>query len=347
MAERKKPSLVEIGALEAEAAAWVSRLDAGPSDELLEEFQRWMDQSRHHREAGERLRGLWGELDALAELRASAVEASATARRPVGRAAPQRRLVAAMVAAAAALAAVVGLAVAVRPPAPAPVFETAVGEQRTIALADGSTVQLNTNSRLQVQLAARARDLRLERGEAFFQVKHDPARPFTVYAGQGTVQALGTAFAVRLEKDEMRVTLTRGAVRLGHAAPAGFRPTRPRQNGDEAVLTAHGGRVAEAVVAPNGITQQPVSSEAAARELAWRQGALVFADEPLSHVVADVSRYTDVDIEIADPKLRDVRIAGYFQTGEVEPMLEALQTGFGIHVERLGPKRVRLSAAAP
>ena len=82
----------------------------------------------------------------------------------------------------------------------------------------------------------------------------------------------------------------------------------------------------------------------ATRKLAWRQGMLVFTGESLPSVVADVSRYTDVQIEIADPELNNLKVGGYFKVGEVEPMLEALEGSFGVRVERLDAKHVRLSA---
>ena len=88
-----------------------------------------------------------------------------------------------------------------------------------------------------------------------------------------------------------------------------------------------------------------MTSAVVARELSWRQGLLVFDGQPLAQVVADVSRYTDVQIEIGDPSLQEIKVAGYFDAGDVDPMLEALHSGFGVEVQRLGPKRVRLTAS--
>jgi transmembrane sensor len=350
---RPKPELIELSALEQEAAEWVARLDAGWSEELEAEFKAWKSQSRHHQMAAQALQALWADLDVLAELR---VEADGGARPPARRAPLRfsRGLAAAVVGSiAASIAAVaVVLHVSDRPPPPqAPaavqpgqVYETALGKQRTVNLADGSSVQLNTNSRLEVRYSPGARDLRLVRGEAFFEVAHDAQRPFTVVAGSGVVQALGTAFAVRVGERDMHVTLTKGVVRLRRASPG--EPTGAGAWRDVAVLTARPGQHAEALVTPEGIRREAVSSEFVARELSWRQGMLVFDDEPLADALADMRRYTDVEVELADAQVGRLKVSGYFETGDVEAMVEALHSGFGVEVERLGPKHLRLSAAA-
>ena len=88
-----------------------------------------------------------------------------------------------------------------------------------------------------------------------------------------------------------------------------------------------------------------MSSAAVARELSWRQGILVFDGDTLPAVIADMSRYTDVQVEIADPRLRDLKIAGYFDAGDLDAMLQVLQLSFGVHIERLDSKHVRLTTA--
>jgi transmembrane sensor len=350
MAERREPEVVELGGPEREAAAWVARLDADRSPEAQAQFERWKAQSRSNREAADRLSGLWSEMDVLGELRALAEPVGPLARRP-RRPAPwlggKAFGFAGMAAAAAAAVAVAVLTITpthgggLGLPA-AQTYQTEVGKQRTVNLADGSTVQLNTNSLLQVSFNRGARDVKLLRGEAFFEIAPDKQRPFTVYAGAGAVQAVGTAFAVRLENRNVRVTLTRGTVRVLRPSPNS--PTTAASRA-EVVLKAQAGRHAEALVTPEDIQREEVTSQVVARELSWRQGILVFDGEPLPTVVSNISRYTDVKIEMADPKLRQIKVAGYFDAGDVDPMLEALQSGFGVRVERLGPKRVRLTVA--
>lgn len=332
--------LVHSNAVEEEAAAWIARLDReGARPELVREFEAWQAQSPRHAQAAQELAGLWIELDALASPAAKGRPAKAGGR---------RRVLAAGAAMAATVALVAGLWMAQRPAPPAaPTFyEAAVGTHRVISLADGSRIDLNTGSRVEVRYTAKARDVRLLAGEAFFEVAPDTARPFSVYAQDRVVRAVGTAFAVRLQADAVEVTLTNGVVELAKLEEptaldqAGAAPRRRL-----ATLSAARG-TETAVIAADGVLSREPGADDADRRLAWRRGMLVFAGETLPEVVADVSRYTDVDIEIADPALNDLRLAGNFKAGEVEAMLEALQTGFGVHVERPSDKRVRLSAGS-
>ena len=346
--------LVDLGAIEAEAAAWVARLDvATPSASDLAEFEAWKAQGAHYREAADRLDGLWSDLDVLGQL-ATPVSVGAPRwgrawwgahGRPIG---PRPRFAAF----AAGLVVVIVLAMtSSQLLAPrTDTYETAIGGQRTINLDDGSSVQLNTNSRLEVRYSGRARDLKLVKGEAFFEVAPNPRRPFSVYAQDGVVRAVGTAFVVRLRGEGVEVTVTKGTVELASLTrPAKVVPldrvtSEPRR--PLAMVSAMSGTVETAVLVQDSVESRAVSTPEATRRMAWRQGMLAFEGQPLSEVVADVSRYTNMEIEIADPDLRSLKVVGYFNVGEVEPMLEALETSFGVRVERLDPSHVRLTAAS-
>lgn len=349
--------LRQSGAIEAEAAAWIARLDSpSVSDDDRAAFDAWRAQSPHHQEAADRLGGLWADLDILSELAAPVPQASTARRGPRGQ--PARRgprglrVALGATAIAASLALAIGAAVngpSILPPA-THIYETAVGAQRTVNLSDGSSVELNTNSRLEVRYTRKARDLRLVSGEAYFDVAPNKARPFSVYTRDGVVRAVGTDFVVRLRGQRVEVTVTEGTVelasftrppevlRLDRAARLERRPL--------ARVSATPGLVEGAVVARDVVETANIPAPEATRRLAWRQGMLVFAGEPLSEVVADVGRYTDIDIEIVDPSLKSLKVGGYFRVGEVDPMLEALSGSFGVRVERVGPKHVRLWAAS-
>lgn len=340
MTEPKDGSkIVELAGPDRVAADWIARLDADDSIELRRQFEAWKDRSVHNREAAERLEQLWSDLDQLSEFSAG-LAIDPPSRRP--RSPARKRLAAWAIAAAASVVASLGGAALWSHYGLGgdQTYATALGKQRVVALADGSTVQLNTNALLRVHFTRGARDVKLVRGEAFFEVAPDRSRPFTVYAPTGSVQAVGTAFAVRVEPGVLRVTLVKGRIRVQRAALAG-----PPAREPAAILTVQGGAHPEATVTPQVIQRDTISSRDVARELSWRQGILVFDGEPLPAVIADVSRYTDVDIEIADPRLRDLKIAGYFDAGDVEAMLEALRLSFGVNVERLDAKHVRLTAA--
>jgi transmembrane sensor len=349
--------LIDLSTIEAEAAQWVARLDAAPEDaEAKAGFERWRAQSPLHEEAAARLSGLWADMDELALLPPlQALPQPWPMRSPPGRRWQAMRPVAfgALAAVAAMLVAILGFDSASREAtierilgAETQVYATAIGEQRSITLEDGSSVQLNTDSRLEVRYTTKTRDLRLLQGEAFFDVASNPARPFSVYGADGVARAIGTAFVVRLRNRGMDVTVTKGIVEVAAVSPASGRASLEAMAGlpryTPILVSAENGQLTTASIAPQGITRSELSASDAARQFAWRQGMLAFSAETLSRVVADVSRYTEIDIEIADPALNDLRVSGYFKVGEVEPMLEALESGFNIHVERLDPRHVRL-----
>jgi transmembrane sensor len=230
-------------------------------------------------------------------------------------------------------------------------YETPVGAERTVTLEDGSVVQLNTASRLEVLYHGDRRDLRLARGEAYFEVAPNPRRPFIVYAGPGAVRAVGTAFAVRVQPNGLNVTLTKGAVELSAVQSArrgavDLADAHTLARHAVAHMVAAPGSAESAVIAQGQVQVRELSASETARRLSWRQGTLVFEGERLQDVVDEVSRYTLVKIAIPDPELRSLRIAGYFNAGDVEPMFEALQAGFGVRVERIDAKHVRLERAA-
>lgn len=339
-------SLPSTEDIEEEAATWFARLRTGNlSAEEVAGFEAWRMRSDRHARAYAELEASWSELGALEEL--DDLGRSVLDLGPQKVRWLRRRSLIAM--AASLAVATVGAGVYItRIPSDLVHREqlaTAVGEQRTISLPDGSTVQLNTDGALVVDYGKDARHVRLSRGEAHFSVAHDPRRPFTVLTDNGSVTAVGTAFSVRLRADaSLEVMVSAGRVAL--AAPAALQEAR----GDQATPPASA-PVAELTKGQIARFQDTIEeiahvSEAELnRKLSWRQGMLAYAGESLGDVIADVSRYTPVEIEIADPKLSDMMIQGYFKVGETEALFEVLELSFGIRVERVDDARVRLLAA--
>ena len=97
------------------------------------------------------------------------------------------------------------------------IYETRIGEQNSITLVDGSVIQLNTDSHIQVNYEKNQRSIVLMAGEAHFEVAKDPSRPFVVKAGDGMVRAVGTAFTVRINPEALKVIVTEGKVALAAA----------------------------------------------------------------------------------------------------------------------------------
>ena len=345
---KKIVTFPDLRAIEAEASAWIARLDcADASDEDRAAFRAWQNRSAQHQETAARLLSVWNELDVLRELAVPA-ESQVPAKPASVRQYMGFKPWAAGLAASFAL--IVALAVVIDyggwgGPEGMQVYSTEIGAQKTIELSDGSSILLNTNSQMEVRYTPEARDIRLLQGEAFFDVAHNPRRPFTVYAGTGTVRAVGTAFTVHLRATDIEVTVTEGQVELGtFIPPVAVQTPGRRQLTPEPLASVAAGQ--EAIFSEEIESLEALPESDLNRKLSWRQGVLVFAGEPLAKVVADVSRYTNVSIVILDPKLRDLRIGGYFKVGEVDAMFEALEKSFGVRVERIGKDRVQLSAAS-
>ncbi|RME69168.1 MAG: DUF4880 domain-containing protein [Alphaproteobacteria bacterium] len=332
--------------IESEACAWLAQVDGGNmSDGDIAALKEWIGRSPRHRQVFERMAShfiaLSGSFEGLPQ----------AGRAPVAPARLGGWLRGWRLGALAACAAAVAVAAAVIAPRyladPMPVagvtrsYSAQLGEQKAVTLADGSKLLLNTRTRVDVAYSAQERGLYLAYGEALFDVAEDPSRPFRVYTQKGVVKAVGTLFSVRVRETEVEVLVAEGTVELATKAP---------QPGDSA---ADGATSAPAKITKLGSgkraafneTHQEVTDiapEIMDRRLAWRQGVLIFDSDPLSYVVEEVSRYTDTKIVIADPRLLDMPIGGNFKVGETQALLDALEKGFGVKVEKINNNLVYL-----
>lgn len=343
--------------IEDEACEWLIKLDRDEplSAGELDELRGWVTRSQMHRREFERLARLWGRMDVLAEL---AVSSEGPEPRHVH---AGRRLLDAVAgmspfsggAMALALVAVTAIVWTLLQSGQEPdgVYMTDIGEVRGVSLNDGTLIQLNTNSRIDIDFSPSTRQIRLLRGEAYFDVAHNPDRPFVVFAGNGAVEAVGTAFSVYLQEKEVKVTVTEGEVAL-----ALVDRTRHEQETDAADKISGNSDVravqklgrlgaGQSTTFSSGIGAiRLVKAGELTRQLAWREGLLMFSGEPLEEVVSEISRYTDLSIEISDPQVRNLRIGGQFKVGQTEAMFEVLESSFGIQVTRVDRDTVRLSA---
>lgn len=234
------------------------------------------------------------------------------------------------VAAAALLVVVAGGLVLGYPGWGAPTYATGRGEQRIVRLQDGSRIILNSGTRLQVDFAEASRRVRLERGEALFEVARDPGRPFTVTAGTRQVTALGTSFVVRYEADRTAVTLVEGKVRV----------TDEGKNGDPAVLVsraapvprvailAPGERLTFARKAPPKLDQPQIDTLTA-----WRRGEVLLDETPLTEAITEMNRYDDRQLVIDDPELGSLKISGVYRSGDSEGFARAVAELHGFSIE--------------
>ena len=187
-------------------------------------------------------------------------------------------------------------------------FATVSGERRTVTLPDGSAIEINSRSQLQVNFEPAQRTVVLQQGEAMFNVAHDTDRPFVVLAGPGQVTVTGTRFDVRHEGGQAQVAVESGSVRVQGADPAA------RVN-----LTAGLGTVINAQGQVAAV--QPVNTEALT---AWRKGQLVFNNASLAEVAAEVSRYRDQPLHVSTPALGQLRLSSVFKTNDTQALLSAL-----------------------
>lgn len=338
----------DLSRVEAQATEWIMLFeDGGGTPEERAAFKRWLDESVHHRDAYMRFAALWDGMERFEELSdysaaddgATLLKGSRYFPRSLGRRSLMRIAASLFLVVAAAVA---YQALSVGDLRHVASHETVVGAHRTVSLPDGSRIDLNTNSRMEIDYSLTSRRVRLVRGEAYFDVVENQSRPFVVEAGGGAVRAVGTAFSVRLRDRKIDVTVTEGQVALFASAP----DRAERVEGGDRAAPAALLRVAagQQVVFEDDVEQlNHVAADVMKRKLSWRDGMLAFSGEPLSEMVAEVSRYTDMTIEIEDDELRVFPVAGYFKAGDVEAMLEAFELAGGLRVERLGPKHVRLT----
>ncbi|WP_417485696.1 FecR family protein [Maricaulis sp.] len=206
-------------------------------------------------------------------------------------------------------------------------FSTGRGEMQTRVLADGSTVTLNTASRIEVSFSDYERRIALPQGEALFEVTHDPSRPFIVAAGGYEVRAIGTAFNVYTRDDgRTMVTVVEGIVQA-HDTVA---PASP------ALL--HAGDQVE--LAPGTPLPAPLRVDADLA-VAWRSGRLVFDGRRLADVVDEFRRYGDITVEFADADVAEIAVSGVFDPRDSEAFFAALDRMGPVGIER-GADRIQL-----
>lgn len=306
--------------LEEVAAGWLARRRSGTmTEQEAQDLELWLAADAGHREAFDHVDGLWRLSAGLrTDPQIMGLRDAAMAAHPPRR----RRWIAAGAAMAASVAVVAGGFDLVNPGAfggpQQQVFSTGVGQTATVTLEDGSIVTLDTNTRLRARETSDSRLVRLDRGQAFFKVAKDPARPFSVTAGGRTITALGTAFNVRLDKGKVEVVLEEGRVKVS-AAPAPLLAPRLGK-APEAEMTP-GSRLVTA-----GGDQWRIAKVDVSEATSWRRGQLVFVRRPLSEVAAEINRYSERKIVIHDEALAHTPITGGFAVGDVDAFVEAVES---------------------
>jgi len=304
----------------AQAAAWFARLRADDVRESdRQRWQEWLECDLRHRQAYERCERLWSGFGDFA------LSPEVSRRLPARRGFTKRRSIARalrwFVGVAAVVLVLVGSWKLLSPPPPPQeiLYTSAVGERRSVALADGTRVDLDTDTALRVRYTGQERQIVLDHGRAFFRVARDPSRPLSVDSPEGGVRAIGTQFEVFRRDRGIDVALFEGKVQL-HS-----------NNGDGTLnvlgILTPGQRARVARDMP-----LRVESFHSAGSPGWINGRLVFDDLPLAAAVEEFNRYGGHRIGIVDAKLREVRVSGVFRSEDSSGFVEALRLVYGVAV---------------
>ena len=328
---------MDSGTIEETAAQWVLRQHEGAWTAAdAERLEAWLEESVLHRVAFIRLDTVWQAIPRLKVLGAGQPKGvvpppgafKAPASRPTVEPGAQVRYPYftgwkrwAALAASVALALLGGSYLLLSQVSAANYYSTPIGGLATVPLADGSTLSLNTETRVRVSLGKHERRVDLESGEAYFVVAKDSARPFVIYVGAKQLKALGTEFSVRRAADDLQVYVAAGRVVL----------TTSPQGASDGSVSLEAGMVAKTVKSEVLVSQAtPTQLEDA---LSWRTGFVTFHDTELTEAVAEFNRYRERKIVIVDPTIASLRIAGKFRSGNADAFLWLLQKGFPVTVE--------------
>lgn len=326
-----------------QAGLWWLRLredDVRPEE--ISEWLAWCQCDPANLEAFEKIEGLgarFGHLSAenREQLSRDVLEAPSAAAVAAGSAEvaasapPRRRRRWPLLAAATAVLAIavcIGLFAPRRSSAPhaeAVSYMTAKAESRDVTLSDGSEVAIGAATRLDVTYSAELRRLSLGDGEAYFEVAHNPQRPFVVHAGSLRVTAVGTAFDIRKTGDRVELVVTEGVVDVaGDGAGAA----------DSQRMPAGGIRVPAGRLVVSEHQRLAVTSTDSRSATAWRHGSQRFVDADLGVVVANLNRYTRDEVVIADPQVASLRYTGTVLAGHEREWLAAIEKVFPVEVQR-------------
>ena len=335
------------------AGAWDARLRAPDcTDGDRARFASWRDADPAHRQTFENLQTIVATLRderSRADIRALRDEAL--------RAGQHRRSRVWFASAAAAVAALVLGVVVWKGPGPdwlrepiaaaitrlsgAQIYSTSTGQRSTFVLDDGSSIELNAQSRIEVRFSDYRRDVALVEGQALVNVTRDLRRPFIVRAGNRQVLALGTRFDVRLDATSVQVTLLEGKVRVEEN-------TAMWKRGQEIELAPGQQLVARMNIAPS----QPASTRKSgtgadvirdidvAKVTGWREGRIYFDDLPLADAVREMNRHSTVHIRLQSAELAGLRVNGMFKAGDQEIFVSALQEYFQVEAQRHGAREI-------
>ncbi len=310
-----RPAFATAEDIETRAAEWLVKRHAHESWSTEDQaaLDAWLGKSWAHTTAYWRLDAAWNCTDRIGVLRATPPrdgQASGTRRRIVIR-------IAAVFVAAAALAAVGSQYFT---GSSEKTYSTGLGGREVVTLTDGTRIELNTNTILHIATGTQERAVTLDKGEAYFEVVHNAAHPFTVMADGHRITDLGTKFLVKSDPGRLKVSLVEGLARIEFANEPVTAKGNLLKPGDVAIATM------------DSISVSHTQERKLKDELAWRHGVLIFRDTTLADAVSEFNRYNSQKIVIADADAAKRKIGGTFTTSGVERFAEVVRIALRLDV---------------
>jgi len=355
--------------IQEQANLWITRLDSGLSRTEKQQLVAWINQDKAHYAALKKLSFLWTDISTKHEL--SGLFIHKTEKKPHFDYLMKTFLALGLITVA-LLAANLFSDINLLWPAQQrdnakhwvyQKYSSQYGEQKQLTLNDGTIVELNTNSVIEVAYTAEQRKITLIRGEARFDVAKDKNRPFTVISGHNSFTALGTIFNVQRENiSSVELLVKEGRVLVAEAnvhvakllnaisvsdqqltAPLSLATSQQVTElavQDDNILTA-----GEKIAIANDVSSatQSLSAQEVKKELAWQQGMLIFDGEPLTQVLKEVQRYNQVKFTPINNELAKLRVSGYFKTNDINGLLQSLSYNFKINAQELTSNTYTLS----
>jgi transmembrane sensor len=323
--------------IDEEASLWISRLDRGLSESERLDLNNWLDLSARHNRAFRVQAECWEKTEVLSSLadlfpdpakKSSAASVFLGWKVWAGAAGPLMLLILLWP----GVFSPMENAKILNPQLLS--YETAVGGLSRVVLTDGSTLILNTATKVNVRMTESFREITIARGEINVDVAHDPLRPLRVIANDSVFEAVGTKFNIRIDESQIiELLVTEGKVKVKVAPKSATDSLANLGVLTSNLVIAQG----ERVILEGGESEVETLVDADIEvELSWRQGNLIFRGEPLSEALGEISRYTSVEFVIVDENLRAIQVAGLFKAGDVAGFLASLEANFGIHYERKG-----------
>ncbi len=343
--------------IQEQACLWISRMDRGLSQTEQRDLVTWCNQNSTHHSTLLKMASYWDDVSVLNELSGLfPLEKNHSS---------HRKIISIALAASVAIVSLFSTNALMNksflPFIPSlneqsltqtKTLTTPIGEQSSFTMSDGTHIQLNTNSVVEVAYTSSFRQLTLVQGEARFDVAKDKSRPFTVTSGEKSFTALGTIFNVQKSDEKaMELMVTEGRVLITKADEAleVIKQTMLTVNENTleselpGILVISGEK---AIIAEHSKTPvEKVSLDQVQRDLAWQQGMLIFDGESLSDALLEVSRYTSSRFKILDPKMASVKVSGYFKANDVDGLLASLNSNFNISYSKSADSTISLALA--